>query len=248
MMSSSADRARPARVVRADQASSARPVDHDLFATPAALAALGAAFDEAAGREGFGAGRLDDARLEAARAEAHAAGFAEGRAAALAEAEAMRSAAVEAAGRALAEAAGTAATSRAVVVTEVADDAVELTYALARTILGDEAIATSLPAREVVARALALAPDGEDLVVRVPPSCELTAADLVGLCDTARISILTDAAIRPGGCVVEAGACRIDTQISSALERVRTVLARGPGPAESGDSAEGAAGAKDLGA
>ena len=124
------------------------------------------------------------------------------------------------------------------------EDAVELTYALARAILGDEAVAASLPARDAVARALRLAPEGEDLVVRVPPSSELSAADLIGLYDTARISIRTDATVEDGGCIVEAGACRIDTQISTALERVRKVLA---GLRPSGAEAPGS-GAEEVGA
>lgn len=159
--------------------------------------------------------------VEAARAEA----YAEGYAAAESDAEAERHRAVAAAAARLCQAAEALATTRESLVAEVSEDALSLTYELARTIIGDEAVAASLPPASVVARALRLAPEGEDLLVRVPAQSELSAADLVGLVDTARISIREDPAVEPGGCVVEAGACRIDNQISTALERVRKVLA-----------------------
>jgi flagellar assembly protein FliH len=162
--------------------------------------------------------------LAAARSDAYAAGYAEGYAAARAELEDSRARALEQAAARLAEAAEVARLSREALVAEVTADAVELTYALARTILGDETVAAALPEREAVARALRLAPEGEDLVVRIPVSCELTASDLIGLCDTARISIRPDPGVEDGGCIVEAGPCRIDAQISTALERVRKTL------------------------
>jgi flagellar assembly protein FliH len=229
-MSSSAERSSRARVVRGELAHAARRTE------PAVPAGTGLDALALAGRlRGLLGGDLDGlARLEtpaelpdplaAAREEGHAAGYAEGRAAALGELEAGRRRAVAAAAEQLAAAVVAVGRARQDLVEEGAQDAVELTYALARTILGDQLVAASLPPREAVARALRLAPEGRDLLVRVPPSCELTAADLVGLYDTARVSIQADPSVEAGGCVVEAGACRIDAQISTALERVRRVL------------------------
>lgn len=232
-MSSSAEHARRGRVVRGELAEAARPAE-PVLAGAAELEALAAELT-ADLRHGIasalGGSAIFEEPLEpaadpvaTAREEGHAAGYAEGKAAALAEAEAIRARALAAAAEQLAAAARAVGSARQDLVTEVADDAVELTYALAAAILGDDLVATSLPPRDAVARALQLAPEGRDLVVRIPPSAELTAADLVGLYDTARISVLSDPSVEPGGCVVEAGACRIDTQISSALERVRRVL------------------------
>jgi len=160
----------------------------------------------------------------AARAEGYTEGEAAGYAKAATTLEADRVQLLEALVKELVAAAAVAATTREAVLAEVTGDAVELAYELTRTIVGDEAVTQALPPQSAVARALELAPEGEDLVVRVPPTSPLTASDLVGLCDTARIMILEDAAVEAGGCVVEAGACRIDNQISSALERVRKVL------------------------
>lgn len=225
-MSSSAEAPRRMRVVRGALAHAARPTEPALAAADLpslALSRLAARLD--------GLGHIEDGEdpsavdpVAAAREEGHAAGYAEGRAAALAEVEAARSRALVAAADRLTAAAAEASCTRQDLVAEVAEDAVELTYALARAILGDDLVAASLPPRDAVARALQLAPEGRDLVVRLPPSAELTAADLVGLYDTARITVLADPSVEPGGCIVEAGACRIDAQISSALERVRRVL------------------------
>lgn len=227
-MSSSAERARHGRVVRGALAEAARPTEPvlsgggDLQALALELAGrlgdLSFPVDGSAGEEE----RPDP--VEVARAEGHAAGYVEGRADALAELEAARTQALAAAAAQLAEAAVAAARAREALVAEVTDDALALTYELARTLLGDDAVATSLPPRAAVEKALALAPEGRDLVVRVAPTSDLTADDLVGLCDPARVSIVADVAVDPGGCIVEVGACRIDTQISTALERVRQVL------------------------
>ena len=68
-------------------------------------------------------------------------------------------------------------------------------------------------------RALALAPAG-DAVVRLHPDDIATAGG-----DFARdLTILADPTVEPGGCIVEIGACTIDAQISTALDRVREAL------------------------
>ena len=227
-MSSSADRARRGRVVRGALAEAARPTE-PVVTGGGDLRALAL---ELAGRLGDLSLPVDGATeaeerpdpVEVARAEGRAAGYAEGRADALAELEAARAQALAAAAEQLAEAANEAARTRQELVAEVTDDALALTYELARTLLGDGAVAASLPPRAAVEKALALAPEGRDLVVRISPASDLTADDLVGLCDPARVSIVADAAVEPGGCIVDVGACRIDTQISSALGRVRQVL------------------------
>lgn len=244
-MSSWAERSsRTSRVVRGETASTARPADLALAPAAAALVTFSDAHPEIRRHRDDEAARAEE--LAAARADAHAAGYADGFAAALAELDAARARALEEAGTRLAVAAAAARTSREALVAEVADDAVELTYALARSILGDEAVAHALPPHDAVARALRLAPDGADLVVRIPASCKLSAADLIGLCDTARISIRPDPTVEDGGCIVEAGACRIDTQISTALERVRQALAAHRGDAAAEDEPE--ATAEEVGA
>ncbi len=216
MMSLSAELPRSApKVLRGAAAASLRPAERLGVANPAAL------FEHRAD---------DDAAEDTAaepmreRAQAYEEGYAAGRAEAQVSAERARNAAIEHLSAALARAADQAAQDRAALMVEISGDALSLCYELARTILGNDRFLVALTPQATVARALELAPEGEDLIVRLPPDSVLSTDELAHLCDPARIAVREDAAIEPGGCVVEVGACRIDAQISTALERVRRVL------------------------
>ena len=215
MMSLSAELPRSApKVLRGAAAASLRPAERLGVANPAALFEYPA--DDAA--EDTAAGLMRE------RAQAYEEGYAAGRAEAQVSAERARNAAIEHLSAALARAADQAAQDRAALVVEISGDALSLCYELARTILGNDRFLVALTPQATVARALELAPEGEDLIVRLPPDSVLSTDELAHLCDPARIAVREDAAIEPGGCVVEVGACRIDAQISTALERVRRVL------------------------
>ena len=72
--------------------------------------------------------------------------------------------------------------------------------------------------------------DRGDIVVRVHPddagTIEQTlAASRHGA--TRSVLTLADPSIEPGGCIVEAGACRVDGQFGGALERLRVALRTG---------------------
>ncbi|MDA8295465.1 MAG: FliH/SctL family protein [Actinomycetota bacterium] len=221
-MSLSAELPRTApKVLRGAAAASLRPAERLGITAPAAL------FDHVAPGEEAG----DDLAAEAMRerAQAYDEGYAAGRAEAQASAEQARVVAIEQLAAALTSAAHQAATERAALVAEVSGDALTLCYELARTILGDDSFLAALAPQAMVARALELAPDGEDLIVRLAPNSALGPEELAELCDPARIAVREDASIEPGGCVVEVGSCRIDAQISTALERVRKVLAEAKG-------------------
>jgi flagellar assembly protein FliH len=85
-----------------------------------------------------------------------------------------------------------------------------------------------------VKRAVALVPEGEDLVVRLHPDDVITADDLQVLVAEASVKVVHDSEVEIGGCVVEAGPCRIDAQIGPAMARARALIdsvgsgARGP--------------------
>jgi flagellar biosynthesis/type III secretory pathway protein FliH len=51
-----------------------------------------------------------------------------------------------------------------------------------------------------------------------------TIGDLSCLTAERGVMIVGDAAVEPGGCVLDAGLCSIDAQISTALDRVRQEL------------------------
>lgn len=153
--------------------------------------------------------------------------FDEGYRAAL-EASAREERSHEEAARRIVEAVADAATriarERQSVLDEAVADAVDLALELVGVLLGRELDAADSPTRDAVVRALSMTPEGEDLVVRLPPGSSVSEDDVRGLAPTARVRVVEDPSVEEHGCVVEAGRARIDAQLSSAIERVRDQL------------------------
>jgi flagellar biosynthesis/type III secretory pathway protein FliH len=124
----------------------------------------------------------------------------------------------------VAEAALKVAQERQALVDEAVADAVDLALDLLAVLLGREIDQSTSPTRDALVRALSLVPEGEDLVVRMAPGTPLTEEEVRQLAPTARVRLIEDASVEEHGCVVETGRCRIDAQLSSALERVRRQL------------------------
>jgi flagellar assembly protein FliH len=119
------------------------------------------------------------------------------------------------------------AKARQAAIEVVEQDAVELAFELTRALVGRELELAEAPVRDALRRALSLAPEGEPLTIRICPGDLGTVRDLVNLAGadvSSSCSIVADAGVEPGGCVVDAGPCRIDAQLGPALERVRVVL------------------------
>jgi flagellar assembly protein FliH len=153
---------------------------------------------------------------------AFAAGFAAGRAAALAEEDsAFRAArqALDDAAKSLRAAASELARARSQAVALAVDEAARFALELTEAIVGG--LPRQLSPR-LVERALSLVPEGQAPVVKVHPE-EVEA--LQGL--VAGVSLVADASVAKGGCVVEAGPTRIGAEIGPALRRLRAVLAGG---------------------
>jgi len=168
--------------------------------------------------------------------EARQAGFEEGRLAGLEEAAASaevdRLVAATAAADQLARTAADVGDQRAAVVAEVASDVVALAFELVEVLVGREVALSDDPGRDAVARALALAPEGEDLVVRVHPSSRIDRAEIEQLVADPRVTVVEDPDVAAAGCLVKVGSCHIDAQIAPALARVRACLeAAAPTPA-----------------
>ena len=185
-----------------------------------------------------GLSRLDPARLEAAVDEGRAAGFDAGfRAGHLAGLEAARAEAERATADHRARLAGVLSAADAAVAEALADvgeamDAgaratVDAAFAIAEAIVGRELATATDPGRDAVARALALAPEGVEVSLRLHPQ---DAAALVDdeLLDGRAITLVADPAVRPGDCVGAAGWTAIDARIEAALDRVRSVLEATP--------------------
>jgi flagellar assembly protein FliH len=126
---------------------------------------------------------------------------------------------------ALADAAAAVATTRVEAVTTLTTEVVELALELAQAFLQRELTLSDSIDVEAVARALGLAPAGEDLVVRLHPDHAVEVAHIEALAPGVSVKVIEDMAIERGGCVLEVGPCRIDTQIGPAIERARAVLA-----------------------
>jgi flagellar assembly protein FliH len=170
----------------------------------------------------------ENAPFEVRLADARFAGYEEGRAAAMDElalsAELARADAVRLLADELTSACREAAANRRAIVDEVVAEATTLAFELLELLVG-EVGQEQARVRAAVARAVAMAPGGSDLRIRLNPSSELDAAELMACAPAGTtLQVIGDPAVEPGGCVAEVGACRIDAQVGPALERVRAVL------------------------
>lgn len=209
MSSSPKPLARPSRVIR-----------HTGSPLPAATVLSHAGFPHAGGQQPTSLETL----LDAARREA----FEEGRRAGMAEAaegvRARRAAAVAAVAAEIGRAAAGLSALRAGVVDEVVGDAVGLAFELVEVLVGRELALSEEPGRDAVTRALALVPDGEDLVVKLHPDCGLDDEDIAVLAGDRGVRVLRDPTVDRDGCQLTVGACHVDAQLPAALERVRRAL------------------------
>ncbi len=159
---------------------------------------------------------------------ARAAGFEEGFQAGLADAaagdEAARTAQTGRLSDALIAAADAARSHRADAVSLAEHEAVELAFELAEALLGREISLSPSLSIDALKRAVALVPKGEDLVVRLQPDDVITPEELQVLVADASVRVVIDPEVELGGCVVEAGPCRIDAQVGPAMERARALI------------------------
>lgn len=176
-----------------------------------------------------------EAATESIRAEAsrvgYEDGFTAGQAAGIAEGQALTAAALarlESALLAVEAAAGDLTVRQAGVVADVERHVATMAVQIAEAIIGRELAALEAPAYDALVRALELAPKGVDVLARVNPADAAAIGDIRSLTAERSVTIIADGAVEPGGCIVDAGACRIDAQITPALQRVREVLGVGP--------------------
>ncbi len=163
-------------------------------------------------------------RLEQARQAGFADGHRAGLEAAATTAEGARLAAATRAAERLAAAAADVGEQRAAVVAELVTDVVGLAFELLEVVVGREAVLSETSAMDAVVRALALAPEGDDLVVRVHPDSGIDRAEIERLVADPGVTVVDDADVEIGGCLVSVGPCHIDAQIAPALARVRACL------------------------
>jgi flagellar assembly protein FliH len=106
------------------------------------------------------------------------------------------------------------------------NDVVEFALQLAEAIIGRELELSTAPWRDAIRRCLQLAPPETEIKLRLHPDDAIAALADQALMNelSTQVRIVADHTVERSGAVAEAGACRIDSQISSAVERVRVAL------------------------
>jgi flagellar assembly protein FliH len=146
--------------------------------------------------------------------------------------ESARAARAERLSEALVAAAAAACEQRQAALERATQEAVELAFELTEALIGHEITTNpSTMSLDALKRALALVPRGEDLVVRLHPGDVLTPEEVQDLVKDASVKVVADPDIEVGGCVVEAGPCRIDAQLGPAMARARALIESAGGEA-----------------
>lgn len=125
---------------------------------------------------------------------------------------------------ALAEAAAACNARQKAAIDDIEDSIVSAIFDLAETVVGRELSHTRTPGRDALARALSLAKTHGPATARLHPDDLATVGDLADLVPGRTIELVADPEIEPGGCVLEAGAQRVDAQIGTAIARAKKAL------------------------
>jgi flagellar assembly protein FliH len=108
--------------------------------------------------------------------------------------------------------------------TQVEDAIATAAFLLTEALLGRELALSASPGRDAIARALRLAPERLAVTISLNPLDLATVGDAGGVAPGRDVTMLPDPAIAPGDARVEVGACRIDSILADAVERVRVAL------------------------
>jgi flagellar assembly protein FliH len=125
---------------------------------------------------------------------------------------------------ALTAAAGECNTRQAASIADIERTVVDAVFDLAQTLLGRELSVTRTPGRDALARALSMVRDHGNVTAHLNPADIDTIGDLAELAPGRVITIVPDARVEPAGCIIEAGAMRVDAQLGPALERAKKAL------------------------
>lgn len=185
----------------------------------------------AVGHDNNGAPALDCEALTKAREQAARVGYEDGFEAGWRDATEQAHAQVEAHAAQLAEAlvALDAATNalaarQTFAVAQVEEQTTAMALQIAEAVVGRELLTAHDPGVDAIVRALRLAPQRADAIAHLNPDDVATLGDLAALAGERNITVVPDAAVERGGCVLDVGPCRIDAQVGPAMARVREVL------------------------
>jgi flagellar assembly protein FliH len=115
---------------------------------------------------------------------------------------------------------------RAAAVNVAENDVLELALQLAEVLVGRELELSTTPWRDAIRRALQLAPSETEIRLRLHPLDAAAAQQDEQLMEqlSPLVRIVADHTVERSGAIADAGSCRIDAQIGSALTRVREAL------------------------
>jgi flagellar assembly protein FliH len=91
-------------------------------------------------------------------------------------------------------------------------------------LVGVESALAADPGRQAIVRALSLDDSSAPAVIRLHPDDVATLGGLADLESQRTLTVVADPTVESGGAVVDIGETTIDSQLSAALDRVRTVL------------------------
>jgi flagellar assembly protein FliH len=103
--------------------------------------------------------------------------------------------------------------------------------AIAEELLGHELRHAPERARDAIAHALQFAPREGMVKAHLNPEDMTTVGDPETVAPGRALTIVADASLVPGDCVIEVAGSRVDASIGAALERVRALLDPGAGAA-----------------
>ncbi len=110
----------------------------------------------------------------------------------------------------------------------LADEVADLALRIAEAVVGRAVELGEVTGRDALARAIAAVPEGGPMVARLHPA-DLAEIDVEQIETAGReLQLVADPTLRPGDCILDAGAARVDATLAGALERVRTVLLSEP--------------------